>query len=73
MRKWSIFGVKWRVYGYEWKSFFDRNHTTRADMYPFGCQPVGACLPVVIIIDDVCGWGEGGLDGVFCLEIITSI
>ena len=57
VRKWSIFGVKWRVYGYEWQSFFVRNHTTRADMYPFGCQPVGACLPVVIIISDVCGWG----------------
>ena len=57
VRKWSIFGFKWRVYGYEWQSFFDRNHTTRADMYPSGCQPVGACLPVVIIIDDVCGWG----------------
>ena len=45
--------------GMSGKVFFDRNHTTRADMYPSGCQPVGACLPVVIIIDDVCGWGEG--------------
>ena len=38
VRKWSIFGFKWRVYGHEWQSFFDRNHTTRADMYPSGCQ-----------------------------------
>ena len=22
-------------------------------------SPIGACLPVVIIISDVCGWGEG--------------
>ena len=22
-------------------------------------SPIGACLPVVIIIGDVCGWGEG--------------
>ena len=67
MLKWLIFVVKWRIYGYEWQSFFDRNHTTRADMYPTGCQSVGACLPVVIIIGDVWGGGEGGLDGVFCL------
>ena len=60
MLKWLIFVVKWRIYGYEWQSFFDRNHTTRADMYPSGCQSVGACLPVVIIIGDVWGGGEGG-------------
>lgn len=58
MLKWSIFGVKWRVYGYEWQSFFGCSHTTRADMYPAGCQSVGACLPVVIIIGDVWGGGD---------------
>ena len=40
-------------------------------MYPSGCQPVGACLPVVIIIGDVCGGGVRGIGRCVLFDVLV--